>query len=266
MKTSRDGSALFAALLKFWRGRRGLSQLDLALEANVSARHVSFLETGRAQPSREMIVRLAKTLGLTLRDHNELLAAAGFGEAYATPEVGDLLAGPVAAALDLMLAHHDPYPMVVIDRGYDVVRLNGGATRLLAHIAPLGHGARPNVMHVLFDPRQARAAVVDWPHVARAILSRLHREVLERPQDKVLSALLRSLFDYPDVPSDWQRPDLALPSEPYLPLRLRLPEVELGFLTAITAFSAPQNVTLDELRIESYFPLDDVTREACAGL
>src|SRR6185436_18225935 len=107
--------------------------------------------------------------------------------------------------------------------------------------------------HLLFDPRLARRFVVDWDRVARALLSRLHRESLGRPSDAELSALIRSLFEFPDVPEAWRQPDFSFPSEPSLTLRLRRDDLELAFLTTVTVFNAPQNVTLEELRLESYF-------------
>lgn len=261
-------SNLFPALLKHWRTRRGLSQLDLALAADVSSRHVSFLETGRAQPSREMILRLASALSVPLRDQNALLVAAGYPEAFPVPSADNGLAGPVGMVLDRMLAQQEPFPMVVLDRHYDVLRTNRGATALLARMIadPGALGAPPNVFRMLFDPRLIRPFVLDWERTARFLLSRLHRESLERPSDAGLGALLRSLFEYPDVPRGWREPDLSLPSEPWLTFRLRRDDLEIAFVTTLTVFNAPQNVTLDELRIESYFPLDEPSRRACERL
>lgn len=264
----RRESNLFPALIKHWRTRRGLSQLDLALAADVSSRHVSFLETGRAQPSREMILRLASALLVPLRDQNALLAAAGYPEAFPEPPIDEGLAGPVGMVLEQMLAQHEPFPMVVVNRHYDVLRANRGANGLLARLIadPARLGASSNVFRMLFDPGLIRPFVVDWDRVAKFLLVRLHRESLERPSDTGLAALLRSLFEYPDVPRGWQEPDLSLPSEPCLTLRLRRDDFEVAFVTTMTVFSAPQNVTLDELRIESYFPLDEPSRRACERL
>jgi transcriptional regulator with XRE-family HTH domain len=263
----RNKTNLFPALIKHWRNLRGMSQLDLALTADVSSRHVSFLETGRAQPSREMILRLATALSVPMRDQNALLAAAGFGEAYAEPGP-EALSGPVFECLEHMLSHHEPYPMVVMNRVYDVLRTNNAATALLPRVVAEPAALAPpiNAFRLLFDERLARPFVVDWAQTARALIARLHREVLERANDTALADLLRALFEYPDVPRDWQQPNLAAPSEPCLAIRLRRPGLELAFLTTITVFSAPQNVTVDELRIESYFPLDEATRRACAAL
>jgi transcriptional regulator with XRE-family HTH domain len=264
------GSNLFPALIKHWRTRRGLSQLDLALAAEVSSRHVSFLETGRAQPSREMILRLSAALSVPLRDQNALLSAAGFPDAYEEPEPdGERgLGGAISQVLDRMLAQQEPYPMVVVNRRYDIVRTNRGAAGLLSRFIAEPAALTPpvNAFRVVFDPHLARPFLLDWERVAATLLSRLHRESLERPADGELSSLLRSLFEYEGVPRGWQQPDLSLPSEPCLTIRLRRDDLELAFLTTVTVFSAPQNVTLDELRIESYFPLDEGTRRACERL
>lgn len=260
---------VFPALIKHWRGRRGLSQLDLALAADVSARHVSFLETGRAQPSQEMILRLASALNVPLRDQNALLLAAGFPEAFPEPSIEKVLpSSPIHMAIERMLEQQEPYPLTVLDARYDVIRLNRGAQRLFAHVLedPSAVGPKPNIFHVLFDPRLARKFVLEWERVAKSLLMRLHRECLEKPSDTELAALTRSLLEYPDVPKDWQVPDLSAPSEPCLSFRLKRGPLELAFLTTVTVFNAPQNVTLEELRIESYFPLDEATRATCERL
>jgi transcriptional regulator with XRE-family HTH domain len=261
-------TGLFPALVKNWRHRRGYSQLDLALAADVSARHVSFLETGRAQPSREMVLRLAGAMSVPLRDQNALLHAAGFAEAYAEPGVERGLGGPVGIAIERMLAHQEPFPMIVMNRLYDVLRANAAATRVLGAMTlePAAIGPTLNAFRVLFDPRLARPFIVDWEKVAAMMLARLHRESLARPDDGELAALVRELCAYPDVPRSFREPDLTAASEPCLVIRLVRGELELAFLTTVTAFNAPQNVTLDELRLESYFPLDDATRATCERL
>jgi transcriptional regulator with XRE-family HTH domain len=255
---------LFPALLKHWRNRRGLSQLDLALAADVSPRHVSFLETGRAQPSRDMVLRLGATLSVALRDQNAMLRAAGFTDEFPEPDFAAGLPPGVAQAIERMLATHEPYPMTVLDRHYQLLRANQGATRLFMRLLadPAALPKKPNVFHLLFDPRLVRPFVVGWEATAHGLVSRLHREALV---DESLNPLLRSLFEYPGVPESWRQPDFTLPSEPTLTLRMKRDPLELAFLTTLTVFNAPQNVTLEELRLESYFPLDDATARACAS-
>jgi transcriptional regulator with XRE-family HTH domain len=264
----RSEARLFPALLRHWRTRRGLSQLDLALAADVSPRHVSFLETGRAQPSREMVLRLGATLGVPLRDQNEMLRAAGLPDEFTEPRLADGLPAGVAQAIERMLAQHEPFPLTVLDRHYHVLRTNQGATQVFSRFVadPSALPTRLNAFAMLFDPRLLRPFVVEWEQVARAFTARLHRETLVRAGDTELAALLRSLFEYPDVPELWRQPDFTIPSDPTLTLRLRRDDLSLAFLTTLTVFNAPQNVTLEELCLESYFPLDDATAETCARL
>jgi len=261
-------SGLFPALLKHWRGRRGLSQLDLALAAEVSARHISFLETGRAQPSREMVLRLGATLEVPLRDQNALLAAAGFSPQFEEPSLDHGLPEAIAGALERMLAQQEPFPLAVINRHYDVLKVNGAAQRVMSRFIaqPLSVAPPLNVLRMVFDPHQLRPFVVDWERIARTLLSRAHREALARPDDLGLARLVQAMLEYPDVPESFRQPDFSCPSEPTLVLRLRRDDLALAFLTTVTAFNAPQNVTLDELRIESYFPIDQSTIEACERL
>jgi transcriptional regulator with XRE-family HTH domain len=264
----RQNAGLFSVLLRHHRTRRGLSQLDLALAADVSSRHVSFLETGRAKPSREMVLRLGATLGVPLRDQNVMLGAAGFQAEFDPPGDAPALPPAVEQAVGRMMRQQEPFPLVVVDRLYDVVRANDGATRLIARLTvdPAALAPPLNAFRLLFDPRLCRPFVVEWERTARALLSRLHREALDRPNDEGLRSLVDSLFDYPDVPRSFRQPDFSLPSEPTLTLRLRRNGLELAFLTTLTVFNAPQSVALEDLRIESYFPLDDATELACRTL
>jgi transcriptional regulator with XRE-family HTH domain len=263
--TERRKGGLFPALLKYWRGLRGLSQLDLALTADVSTRHVSFLETGRSAPSRDMVLRLASALQVPLRDQNEMLAAANFEPQFDEPDLVTGLTGPVAQALERMMAQHEPYPLAVMDRRYDVLRTNRGGQRLLQRFVADPAALTPpvNACRLLFDPAGARPFVPNWERAAKMMLARLHREALSQPQDDALSSLVEELASFPDVPEDWRQPDFSMSVDPVFTLRLSKDGEELAFLTTLTVFSAPQNVTLEELRIESYYPLDDRTEQAC---
>ncbi len=267
----RSETGLFPAVLRHWRTRRGWSQLDLALSANISARHVSFLETGRAQPSRDMVLRLGETLDVPLRDRNAMLRAAGFEHAFEEPTFESGLPAPLAQAIDRMSAQQEPYPLVVMNRRFDVLRANDGAWRMFGQFVADPHalvkdGAVPNIARLLFDPRIGRPFVVDWEQVAHGILSRLQREQFSRPNDNELAALLQEILGMPDIPKAWRMPDFSVPVEPTLVLRLRRDDLELAFLTTLTVFQAPQNVLLDEIVIESYFPYDERTAAICARL
>lgn len=245
-----------------------MSQLDLAIAADVSARHVSFLETGRAKPSEEMLLRLGATLEVPLRDQNEMLEAAGYPRSFAEPSFDRGLGSALLQAIERMLAHHEPYPMIVMDDHYDVVRMNGGAMRLLGAFVVDATALPPklNVMRALFDPALVRPFVLDWERVARDIVARLHREVLHRGREDALSVLLDELLGYPEVPETWRQPDFSVRPDPTFQLRFERGPLRLAFLTTLTVFGAPSNVTLQELQIESYFPLDDETARACERL
>lgn len=268
MTLDPDRIGLFPALLKHWRRQRGLSQLDLALAAGVSSRHVSFLETGRSSPSAPMILRLAATLDVPLRHVNVLLEAAGHGPAYVEPTSGEPLPPEVDAALRLMKAHYEPFPLIVLDRAYDLLDLNQGAQALFGPLLD-GAGATtsssPNLARLTFDPR-VRSLIVNFDEVGRSLLWRLQREVLGERGDLRLSALLQEILRMPTVSRDWRDADLSVPSSPVLVVHLRLFEQDLRFITMVTALQAPQLVRLDELRIETWFPADDATAEACRAL
>ena len=177
-----------------------MSQLDLALAAEVSGRHVSFLETGRSRPSREMILRLGSTLDVPLREQNAMLRAAGLDEAFPDPGPETAFPPAIERAIDRMMAQHEPFPLVVFDRKYDIVRLNGGAARLLPRFVADPALLEPpvNAMLLLFDPRATRPFVEDWPQTARSMLARLHREVLASGGDAELGALLHRILELPD--------------------------------------------------------------------
>jgi transcriptional regulator with XRE-family HTH domain len=266
---------LFPALLKHWRRQRGLSQLDLALIADVSARHVSFLETGRSTPSAEMVVQLATALAAPLRQVNAMLRAAGHVSVY--DETEDLLPATVEAAVGLLKAHHEPFPLIVVDRTYRVLDLNRGAVAVLG--AVLGAEGAPgspepaevaalglNLARLTFDPAGAQPFLANFDEVGRQLLWRIQREVLADPDDGEMRDLLDDLLAMPTVDPDWRQVDLVVPSDPALVLHLRRDDLELRFLTMITSFQAPQNVAVEHLRIETWFPYDDETTEACRTL
>jgi len=260
---------LFPALLKYWRGRRGMSQLDLGLAADVSARHISFLESGRARPSAEMVLRLLHNLNVPLRAQNEGLRAAGFEPRF--PEATGVAALPVEidGAIARMMAQHEPFPLVVLSATYEILRANEGARRLFRLFA--GDDARrdepaADMFELVFDSARLRPFVANWPQLARGMLARLHLDVLQAPFDEALSALLARALRYPGVPPEWRQPDFAAELTGAVTVHLRRGDLDLSFLNTITTFSAPRSVAVEELRIESAFPLDEPTRAACQRL
>lgn len=265
MTNSDARGGLFPALLKHWRAQRGLSQLDLALAADVSARHVSFLETGRSAPSAEMVLRLATALDVPLRHANAMLRAAGHDAVYPETSADPSLPESVAAPLRMMKSHHDPFPLVVIDRSYDVVDLNDGAKAVLGAVLGPSELTRANLVRLTFDPRGAQPAIVNFDEVGRDLLWRVQREVLAE-KDSPLREVLDDVIKLPTVADDWREVDLSVPSEPALVVHLRAGDVDLRFVTLVTAFQAPQAVWLDELRIETWFPSDEATADGCRRL
>ena len=218
-----------------------------------------------------MVVRLGSTLGVPLRQVNEMLRAAGH-EAY-YEETDGALPAAVAESLALMHAHHEPYPLIVVDRLYRVRSVNRGAATLLSALLGVPPVAPDdvallglNLALLSFDPDGAQPLLVNFDEVGRHLLWRIQREVLEDPNDPEMHELLEQLLAMPTVDPDWRLPDLTAASDPALVLHLRTDDLELRFLTMITAFQAPQNVALEHLRIETWFPYDEATADACRQL
>jgi transcriptional regulator with XRE-family HTH domain len=257
---------LLPALLKFWRDRRGFSQLELSLEAGVSARHLSFVESARSKPSKELLLRLLTALSVPLRAQNEVLQAAGFQPHFAEPPA-NCLPPEIEAAIRQMLARHEPWPMTVLALDGRVLRSNRAAELLFAaFIAESSQLPEPlDLFSLVFDPALMRPFIVGWESFARGMLSRLHHQALGTP-DPRLDAVLERVHGYPGVPRSWRLPDFSEQPQPTLTLELARGELRLRFLIAVTVFLGPQQVTLEELRLESCFPLDDETRATCSRL
>ena len=252
----------FGRLLRQWRAQRGLSQLDLSVEAGVSSRHLSFVETGRAQPSREMVLLLARTLDVPLRDRNDLLVAAGYAPVYRRT---DLEAPPMAhvrRAVDFILRQQEPYPALVLDRHWNVLKVNEGSARVQAHfldataVAKLGP---PNAMRLMFHPDGFRPFIANWEATAASLIQWLHRDAVSGFGDAETRALLDELLAYPDVPRHWRRLDLDASTTPVLPIEFSRDDVTLRYFTTLTSLGTPHDITLQELRIESFFPADEAT-------
>ncbi len=253
-------SAGVGLLLRAWRGARGVSQEDLAARAGVSTRHLSFIETGRSRPGREVLLAIAGALDVPLRDRNQLLLAAGLAPAYGASALdGDELA-MVRRALDHVLAHHEPYPAIVVDRLWNLVRINAGAARLFAGFGPPSPPADvgQNLVLALLHPQGWKPALVNWDEVAGAMIERLHREVAAAPRDPGLAELRTRALAMPGVPAHWRASALG-PTTPFASVHLRRDGRELRLFTMITTLGTPLDVTAEELRIESYFPADDAS-------
>jgi transcriptional regulator with XRE-family HTH domain len=258
-------SSLFRALLRHHRQRRGMSQLDLSVAAEVSARHISFLETGRASPSRDMILRLAAALGLGLRDTNGLLSGAGLPRAFSDSAPERPWPAAVERVIARMLQQQEPYPMVVLNPRGDLLRTNRAATKLLVRYVHDPAALTPplNIAHALFNPRLLRPYVENWPQVAQLTLTQLQRDALSRPTDNSIPELIRELFAYPGVPENWRQPALEPLAMAALEVGLSRAGERVRFLSTLTTFNVALDAGLEDLKLESYFPVDDATEALC---
>jgi transcriptional regulator with XRE-family HTH domain len=258
-----NGSVL-GRLLKEWRGRRGYSQLDLALAASTTQRHVSFIESGRAAPSREMILRIAATMSLPLRQQNALLLAAGYAPAWAQRDLTEPDLAMVNSALDFMLAKHEPFPAFVVDRRWNLLRANRGARSLTEFLAgpPSAEPAvKPaNLAIALMSPEGLRPFISNWEEVAHYFLRGVYADAEEDGAPETMT-LLNRLLALPDVLTLSESPPPATTLAPVLPIHIRRGEVSLALFTTIATRGTPRDVTLQEVRIECFFPMDDATNQ-----
>jgi transcriptional regulator with XRE-family HTH domain len=251
-------------LLREWRRRRRVSQLELASGSAVSSRHLSFIETGRAKPSREMVLHLAERLEVPLRERNRLLLAAGFAPVFGEHALEEETMAPVRDALERFLAAHEPYPAVVVDRGWEIVRANGAVAVLLEGVAPWLL-ERPNALRITLHPDGMAPRIVNFAEWSGHLLDRLHRELLVGG-DAEVAELHDELAGYPGVTSSSEPDGDARPGDVVLPLRLRHGARELVFFSTVTTFGTPRDVTLAELSVEAFYPADTETRAALPAL
>jgi transcriptional regulator with XRE-family HTH domain len=261
------GTTSIGPLLQYWRSARHLSQLALAHEAGVSPRHVCFLETGRAKPSREMVLLLADALEVPLRERNAMLLAAGFAPIFRESRLDDSCLDPVRMAIDAILAQQEPFPAVVMDRRWEIIVTNEAARRFFGWLLGPGGGDAPrNVLRMMFDARWIRPYVENWDDVAATLVRRVHRESVGGICDEGVAALLEEILSYPGVPREWRTPDVITPLVPVIPVRFAKDQRAFNFFSTVTVIGTPQDVTLQELRIECFFPADTPTAEAARQL
>lgn len=251
-------AAAFGNLLKGWRTRRRFSQLQLALEANVSSRHLSFIETGRAQPSRTMVLQLAQAMDVPRSERNLLLQAAGFAGVYSARALEADEMQPVREALRWTLARHDPYPGLVLDRHWRVLMTNDCALRLLG---PFGLGVGASVLDAFLDGGALRKALVDAPTIARHMIARLRNESSHLGGDAVLDAahaeLRAALKDEPE------EAHAKMPA--VIPVVISMDGMQWSFFSTIAQFSSSEDIVLADLKLELMFPADEATRTALLG-
>jgi len=267
---TRRASSKVGPLLKQWRERRRLSQLALAVDAEISSRHLSFIETGRAQPSRDMVLLLARVLDVPPRGRNDLLTAAGYAPVYRETGLEAPEMANVRRALDFMLRQQEPYPGLVIDGHWNILMTNQGMTRLMGLFldaeAVAAVGGPPNAMRLFYHPRGMRPYIVNWEATAPALIQWLHRDMVRGIGDAATGRLLEELLSYPDVPQKWRMLDLDASPAPFLAVELRKGDIHLKFFSTLTTFGVPYDITLHELRVECFFPADRASEELMRGL
>lgn len=255
----------FASALRYWRGRRALTQLRLALDAGVSQRHLSFLESGRAQPSRELVLKLGVVLDVPLRQRNAMLLAAGFAPAYQERKLSDPELASVMQALDFMLRQQAPFPALVVDRLWNLVMFNEPAAGMMRWLlgmpddAPIPHDGSINVLRLMLAPDGLRRHLLNWQDVCADSLLWIQREAMADGPASEATALLAELSALPDMPAAGHVPNLDRRALPFMPLRLARDGVELKLFTTITTLGTLHDVTVHELRLESFFPADEAS-------
>lgn len=251
----------FPSRLVWWRKQRGHSQLQLALASGCSQRHVSFLELGRTKPSREMVLRLSTALDVPLRHSNELLLAAGYAPVWAETDLGAQILAPIRSALDYMLTQQEPFPAVVVDRRWNLLQANKGAVALVEFlVGPIKPGAALNLADALVAPDVLRPHLTNWIDVVRYFLRSVEADAAADGTTETAS-LLERLLGYDGVRATIS-PTVPLATEgPVLPMHFQKGKTTLRLFTTIATLGTPQDITLQELRIESFFPMDDEARD-----
>ena len=270
LPSSPAGATAFGAALKTARMARRRSQLDLALAADLSQRHLSFLESGRARPSRAALLRLADALDLGLATRNALLTAAGFAPVYERRTIDALDMAPIRDALGRMLRHHEPFPAMVIDRRWNLVMANEATQRFISLLGPPDEvwrricpdGAR-NMVKLSFHPQGLRPLIVNFDDIAAALLSRLGAEAQDFPE---VAALREEVLAFPGSHPRWRSIEPGSRPQPVLATHFRVGDVDLRMFAMITHFDMPQDLTTEDLRVETLYPADAASEQLLHAL
>lgn len=250
----------FSTQLRSLRKTKGFSQLSLAMEAGMSSKHVSFIENERSKPSKEAVLRLAEALDLPLRTRNELLSLAGFAEHYSRTPLDQRNMDRVSKTLQIILDKHEPYPAIVLDWHWNIILQSDGFRRLfdICKAACPHFPDTQNIAEMIFDPNAVKPFIGNWQEIANTTLLRLQHEQQAAPGRH--DDLLKSLARHPDFPRDPQPVDLDIRTEPFVYLDFQLGGQSLKFLTTLTSFGTPTDITAAEILIEQYYPADDFTQ------
>jgi transcriptional regulator with XRE-family HTH domain len=250
------------ALLRYWRDMRGKSQFDLSLDTGGSQRHISFIESGRSVPSREILMGIAQALDIPLRDRNLLLLAAGYAPIYSEGEWNAQEMKSVTSVLERMLRQHEPFPAVVMDRYWNVLMANESTPRFFNSFTEMAVKKSPrNILHLMFDPERMRPFIANWESVAKSLIERVYRESVGRVVDEKTRELLATLLAYPNVKTEWKSPETpgTAPTLPMIPIGFVKGKKVLNYFSMVTTVGTPQTVAAQELRIECLYPADEET-------
>jgi transcriptional regulator with XRE-family HTH domain len=267
MKRSNPGATNeLGVLLRHWRDLRGKSQFDLSLDAGLSQKQISFVESGRSVPNRQTLMAIAQALDIPLRHRNTLLLAAGYAPMFSEAAWDSAEMKSVTDALKRMLRQHEPFPALVIDRYWNVLMTNESAPRFFNCFIDVAAREGPrNMLHLLFDPKGMRPFVANWEDVARSLFERVYRESVGRVVDQTTKELLAALRAYPDVKSEWTNP-VVMSFMPVIPLSFVKDDRVLNYFSMVTTVGTPHTVAAQELRMECMFPADEVTETHHAAL
>jgi transcriptional regulator with XRE-family HTH domain len=259
----RQAGSAVGQLLRDWRATRGMSQLDLAMQAGFSARHVSFIETGRTQPSRQALLVLAETLEVPLRERNRLLEAGGYAHVYRQTPLAAEEMGHIRGVLQFILDRHRPYAAVVLDRYSNCLMGNGASAQLLAALVDRSLlTEHANHLRIVFHPLGVRRYIVNWDEVARHLLGRAERELGAAKDDDTGMALLTELREYAGEALSQRLSAPLSAGDLLLPIHIRTGDLEIRIFSTIMTLGTPKDVTLQELRIETFFPADEASEMA----
>ena len=250
------------SLLRHWRNIRGKNQLDLSIETELSQRHISFIESGRSVPSRQVLIKIAQALDVPLRDRNVLLLSAGYAPAYSEAAWNSRQMRSVTSALERILRQNEPFPALVMDRYWNVLMTNESAPRFFNCFIDMSQRAGPlNILHLVFDPKGMRPFVENWEDVASSLIQRVYFEAVGRVIDEGTKELLAALRAYPRVRMDDRANQSSDPGPitPMIPISFRKGDTVLNYFSMVTTVGTPQTVAAQELRIESLFPADETT-------
>jgi transcriptional regulator with XRE-family HTH domain len=273
VRSLRETPLDFGDLLREWRQHRRMSQLDLSLNSGISQRHISFLETGRARPSRPMVIGLADALGIPLRERNALLECGGFRAAYSAGSLDDQAIALFREALQLAIEHHEPYPAVVLDGRWNLVMINQGALRFFSHfldpfaaLEAIGSPHTFQMVRLCLRDEGFKPYIRNWTELVYSFLQRARQGLLHNPGDLALRELIEEILTHPDTPARWQAPDWKTPPSPAINMVLDDGHNSWSLFTMLAHFGSPQNVTIEELSVELFYPADPATRARLIAL